>query len=843
MPGVISSRSAAPPLLASRCAAPLLLLVTTADRCSPMRQLSLAPWLLLAAAAGTTAADGESNDRQALLAAFVRSGPAWASLRGWRDDAPDPTCTWDGVLCDSAGRVRAVDFRTLEHREALVYTLNGTGLVELRGLRELHLQNTGLSGTLPTEFASLPAIEIVRLSTTALSGTLPSPVRRQSLKYLDAHETFFEGTIPDFSGCTALEFLDLSSCSFTTPPRALPASLDHLYLNSNPLNTSVAALGQLLTGPSDLHNLEVSFLNAPVELVYPPKTHYRLGENGSGTRVIKPALCHIGDASCVFRLDLYDADNCHVHVGGLLFGLSLRYERPVAAAGEAVERFSTPFVDARNGSFTATINASWVDQQGPQVFQFFHGEREFRPTMTADNVAADSTELRTINYLPRICPMGSHTLPNSTSGAVCDHCKPRFVADPHSTASAGLTCTRECPGNDVSTSDGSGCECDGEDYDTSATGVVVCMSMQWSDPFADNGYLAAQQLRAQNASCAECPKQCASCANGVVELKQGWRLNATSDSNLATLLRNGQNGRLQVAFACPSKAACPPLRLVPPPSPDSGISVVVAEERTLTCAKNHTGALCGACVDGFSLKESDDSCSLCGGTQSSNVTFFGLSTVWFIVLLVLAIGLVLCGLWQLKAYRRLLEVLKEEVQTMAKIVLGQLQVLVLMRGVLNLVFPLQQQQAMNLASVFTLEVRRIAPAFDCLGWSWYVKWSLLTMGLPTVGFLCAGLLYLWRRRRGGDAAASAKRQAIVHVFLVVMVLYPQVSARIFTALRCRELGASMSILEADYRISCTDVWYGRVRVLAVALVFIWPFGIPGFVLWRMWCEKRHLFWS
>jgi hypothetical protein len=69
---------------------------------------------------------------------------------------------------------------------------------------QLHLQNTGMSGTLPAEFAELRSIEIVRISSTALSGTLPPSFDRvPNLSYLDAHETLFEGDCSQFVVHTA----------------------------------------------------------------------------------------------------------------------------------------------------------------------------------------------------------------------------------------------------------------------------------------------------------------------------------------------------------------------------------------------------------------------------------------------------------------------------------------------------------------------------------------------------------------------------------------------------------------------------------------------------------------
>eukprot|EP01043_Picozoa_sp_COSAG02_P002227 COSAG02_NODE_50_length_44860_cov_203.992739_43_plen_989_part_00 len=748
---------------------------------------------------------------------------SWQDTLGWPSDPRADPCTppsWRGISCSAAGRVEAIDFRQLASRAELQYSLFGPALLQLINLRELHLQNTLLRGTLPSEFMRLQSMEIVRISTTPLSGTLPANMSMPKLSYFDAHETLLQGAIPDFSGCTNLEFLDLSSCGFRSPPNSLPSSLDHLYLNSNPLNTTTTLLSRLLD-PIDLHNLEVSFLNAPVQLVYPPKAHYRLGENGSGTRVIPPPQCRIDQDNCTFRLDLYDEDNCRVHVGGLLSDLTLRYmQSPTGnrSSHSSGQEFSTPFVDMRNGSFAASINSSWVQHQGLQLFHFYRGTREFLPRMTEDNEAvSDSATLRTIRFLPRNC--AHHTLPNSSTGARCDQCRPGFIPDIYAGGSE-LTCIRQCNGIDQSTVDGADCECVGEDYDTNATGIVVCMTAGWSHPYDDDDYKAAKQLRTLDGKCAACPKHCATCSGGILTLRKGWRLNTSSTNDTAHLLRSGSQGRLQVAFQCPFGSACPQLEL------GAGQNALPRG-----CLANHDGTLCATCKRGYSLQPSEGSCLPCEDKSHDKDRFFGLSAVAFTVLIVLIVILSLCWLWHLKAYQRMLLICKAEIETLAKIVLGQLQVLVLLRSVLNLVFPPQQQQAMSVAALFTLDLRRMLPAFDCLGWSWYMKWSLLTLGLPAVGFVCILARFLWHLRTD---RAHASVRATKWAFLLIMVLYPQVSQRLFMALRCRQLGNDFAVLEADYTIMCSgDALYQHVRVLALVLIFVWPFGIPGLIAWEL----------
>ena len=48
----------------------------------------------------------------------------------------------------------------------------------------------------------------------------------------------------------------------------------------------------------------------------------------------------------------------------------------------------------------------------------------------------------------------------------------------------------------------------------------------------------------------------------------------------------------------------------------------------------------------------------------------------------------------------------------------------------------------------------------------------------------------------------------------------------FAALRCRDLGESVSVLEADYRIDCNSSDYQTFRYFAAFVILAIPIGIP-----------------
>ena len=77
------------------------------------------------------------------------------------------------------------------------------------------------------------------------------------------------------------------------------------------------------------------------------------------------------------------------------------------------------------------------------------------------------------------------------------------------------------------------------------------------------------------------------------------------------------------------------------------------------------------------------------------------------------------------------------------------------------------------------------------------------------------------------------------VGVIVFMLYPGVCQTAFAALRCRDLGDGVSVLEADYAIECESSKYQLFRVFAMFTILAVPVGIPvgAFLLMRKSEEK------
>lgn len=77
------------------------------------------------------------------------------------------------------------------------------------------------------------------------------------------------------------------------------------------------------------------------------------------------------------------------------------------------------------------------------------------------------------------------------------------------------------------------------------------------------------------------------------------------------------------------------------------------------------------------------------------------------------------------------------------------------------------------------------------------------------------------------------------VGVVVFMLYPGVCQTAFAALRCRDLGPGLSVLEADYNVDCNSDDYQLFRITAVLAILLVPVGIPvgAFLLLRRHEER------
>jgi hypothetical protein len=600
------------------------------------------------------------------------------------------------------------------------------------------------------------------------------------------------------ANCTELKTLDLSNNSLAALPSTLPSNLTHLYVNANPLAINVSALSESLQG-TKLAALDVQFLN--VQLIW----NYSNDGEGClgicyGPRVAAPRICALGPKAppCQWTIHLYDAWDQPCHVGGMALDLSLGLG---CHDGFDSCMYRADMVDQRDGTFLATVGAGWIPKQGSYDFRFFRQGVEFEPYRAPGNTYFGYHTLRTIEFTPRTdCPQ--HAEPDVT-GLHCS-CKTGYEAE-RTIGNSTLACRRRCENDHVPGSNGN-CTCPSRSYDPFVVGVLHCAASEWSEP--DPAPVSPR--------CDPCP-ECATCEDGRTELKSGWRF---------------ADGDFHTAFRCPyaeikdANATCPSMAL----------PVIVQP----SCLGNHTDELCANCLP--EMWVSGGLCKPCdaGATADRRSPL----AILFIVCGLLAVtGL---SIRLLKSQKSRVLRMKADAFTNVKIVLGLAQVLTLLRDVLNIVFPPAPAAALSYMGLLTVDVKSLMQ-FRCHGITWYGKWAITVLAVPLLGFAAVTFRWGWARMRKKTLRAQidAKATAIAGAFFWTMLIHPRVSTALLAALRCRRLGPTYSVLEADYGIDCNSGTYLSVKVTTIFLLLVWTIGVPLGLLVLLWrrSKKARLMWQ
>jgi len=84
-----------------------------------------------------------------------------------------------------------------------------------------------------------------------------------------------------------------------------------------------------------------------------------------------------------------------------------------------------------------------------------------------------------------------------------------------------------------------------------------------------------------------------------------------------------------------------------------------------------------------------------------------------------------------------------------------------------------------------------------------------------------------------------KADALGYLFLLVFVMYPGFTNKIFEGFMCRNLG-DISLMDVDYTMECyTTSWYITASICGV-LVALWPIGIPVLLFVAMYRARNKI---
>lgn len=148
------------------------------------------------------------------LVSFYNStnGASWTNKTGWVNYASNcNVCTWFGVVCNSAGRVTAINLGS--------NNLGGSipsAITALNQLTRLNLYSNNFSGTLPNFLDDLPLLEYVDLGNNNFSGSIPSSFGdAPNLRTLYLDNNNFSGVLPAFLVIPPITVLWLNDNNFS----------------------------------------------------------------------------------------------------------------------------------------------------------------------------------------------------------------------------------------------------------------------------------------------------------------------------------------------------------------------------------------------------------------------------------------------------------------------------------------------------------------------------------------------------------------------------------------------------------------------------------------------------
>lgn len=120
-------------------------------------------------------------------------------------------------------------------------------------------------------------------------------------------------------------------------------------------------------------------------------------------------------------------------------------------------------------------------------------------------------------------------------------------------------------------------------------------------------------------------------------------------------------------------------------------------------------------------------------------------------------------------------------------------------------------------------------ALECAGLrNWYTSWLFQVIVIPiSLWTLTLGFFLYRRQYTNQNSTVNPVAMLQDDAFLVLFIVYPFVTNRLFVVLNCRQLNEFHSVLVDDYNSSCdTDVhfWY---RTAAVIAIVVFSLGVPA----------------
>lgn len=133
-------------------------------------------------------------------------------------------------------------------------------------------------------------------------------------------------------------------------------------------------------------------------------------------------------------------------------------------------------------------------------------------------------------------------------------------------------------------------------------------------------------------------------------------------------------------------------------------------------------------------------------------------------------------------------------------------------------------------------------ALECAGLrDWYTTWLFEVFFVPLALWFLAGVFYAFRQHSHDEAdRAKAKAKLKDDTFLVLFIVYPFVTNRLFVMLNCRTLSDTESVLVDNYSVDCNTNRHTAYQAISVVAIILFSLGVPvGIAVGMMISRKRQ----
>ena len=127
------------------------------------------------------------------------------------------------------------------------------------------------------------------------------------------------------------------------------------------------------------------------------------------------------------------------------------------------------------------------------------------------------------------------------------------------------------------------------------------------------------------------------------------------------------------------------------------------------------------------------------------------------------------------------------------------------------------------------------------------SWPIIALLLSAAGAICSASLQDCRRKSDQDGRSlrasigTGLSQVLPLMLYLTFLVVPSTSTRIFKTFLCESIEHSTNdirrVLSADLSLSCNSDEYGKTRATAVAMLFVWPVGIPLLYAVLLWASR------